>query len=73
MTGKPTDRETHTAPDDDLPDPTEAQAEAMAFDAARRRYMKELFLSGEDALPELEDLPVPEELGRASEWNGVLS
>jgi hypothetical protein len=37
---------------DDLPDPTEAQADAMGFEAARRQYMKEQFISGRDDLPE---------------------
>jgi hypothetical protein len=41
-------------------DPTEAQAEAMAFEAARRQYHKELFISGTDDWPELDELPEPE-------------
>lgn len=53
------DNSTPPEPDDALPDPTEAQAEAMAFDAARRQYMKEQFISGKSGVPELEDLPVP--------------
>ena len=39
---------------DDLPDLTEAQADAMGFEAARRQYHKELFISGADELPEPE-------------------
>jgi len=39
---------------DDLPDSTEAQADAMGFEAARRQYHKELFISGADELPEPE-------------------
>jgi hypothetical protein len=44
-----------------VPGPTEAQAEAMAFEAARRQYLKEQFISGRDELPELDDLPQPNE------------
>jgi hypothetical protein len=55
------ERGTASPPSDAAPDdPTEARADAMAFEAGRRQYMKELFFSG-DELPEFEDLPRPDD------------
>ena len=50
---------------DDLPDPTEAQGDAMGFEAARGQYLKEQFISDRNELPELDELLQPEELQEA--------
>ena len=60
MSGTQEDEGPQDTPEsDDLPD---ALIEAMGLETARRAYLKELALPGEDASPELDGLPTPDEL-----------